>query len=120
MVGRGIPWERISKCFFVVNRVYPYLQGCGWHPLPVLLHSWLPLDGAGSFPLLFQLSKFSLGRLPAQLQLAVAADRAHPPLPPLPLLLVGRPGIRQVADLKGAVLDCIVINLLTQRFPGSV
>ena len=120
-MGRGIPWERISKCFFVVNRVYPYLQGCGWHPLPVLLHSWLPLDGTGSLSPFFQLSKTSLGCLPPQLQLAVAADRTHSPLPPLPLLLVGCPGIRQVADIKGAaVLDCIMINVLTQRFPGSV
>ena len=71
-----------------------------------------------SFLLLF--SKTSLGCLPAQLQLAAAADRPHPPQSPLPLLLVGRPGIRQVADIKGGVLDCIVINVVTQRFPGSV
>ena len=115
LVGRGIPWERISKCFFVANRVYPYLQGCGWHPLPVLLHSWLPTDGPGRFSFLSHLqtsffsflllfSKTSLGCLPAQLQLAAAADRPHPSLPPLPLLLVGCPRICQVADLKGARL----------------
>ena len=97
----------------MVGRVYddyPYLQGCGGNPLPVLLHSWLPLDGTGSFSPLFHLSKISLGCLPffytgclpAQLRLAVAPDRPHPSLPPLPLLLVGCPRIRQVADIKGA------------------
>ena len=44
-----------------------------------------------AFHICFSSSLNSSGCLPAQLQLAVAADRAHPPLPPLPLLLVGRP-----------------------------